>query len=76
MTTAADGDLEVAFTTESDRRGDIVDAGRSNHDGRSAIDRRVPDPARIVVARGIRRDDVAGKGTPKRVELDGREGSV
>ena len=38
VTAAADGDLEVPFTAEPNRRDDIVDAGRPNHDGRSAIE--------------------------------------
>ena len=70
VTAAADGDFEVPFPAEPDRRDDIVDAGRPNHGGRSAIERRVPDPAGIVVARGVRGDDFAGKGGAKFVELD------
>ena len=76
VTAAADGDLEVLFTTESNRRGDIVDAGRPNEHGRSAIKRRVPDPAGIVVVGGRWSDDLAGEGAPKRVELGGRERGV
>ena len=69
MTPAADGDLEVPLTTEPDRCGDIVDAGRPHHDGRSAIERRVPDPAGIVVARVVGGNDLAGEGGAKFVEL-------
>ena len=38
VTPAADGDLEVPITAESNRRDDVIDAGRPNHDGRSTIE--------------------------------------
>ena len=69
MTASADGDFELPIAAEPNRRGDVVDAGRPNHDGRSTVDRRVPDPAGIVVGRVVGGNDLAGKRVAKFVEL-------
>ena len=69
MTASADSDFELPIAAEPNRRGDVVDAGRPNHDGRSTVDRRVPDPAGIVVCRVVGRNDLAGKRVAKFVEL-------
>jgi hypothetical protein len=44
---------------ETDRRGDLRGGRRPDDDGGPAIVDRIPEPARVVVRRVIRRDDVA-----------------
>jgi hypothetical protein len=69
VTTAADGDLEVALAAEADGGDDVVDVRGSNDEGRPTIEHGVPDPPGIVVAGGIGRDDLAREGAAKLVEL-------
>ena len=72
VTTAADGDLEVALAAESDGGDDVVDVRRSDDQGRPAIEHRVPDPPGIVVIGGIGRDDLAREGSAQLVNLSAR----
>ena len=72
VATSADGDLEVAVATEADGGRDVLDARRPKDQCRTSIERRVPDPPGIVVGGGIWRDDFAGEGAPKLVDVGGR----
>src|SRR5262245_39270708 len=47
---AAHRDLEVVFTSEADRGGDIVGRRRERDHGRTAVDVAVPETAPLVVA--------------------------
>ena len=56
---ATDRDLEVALPAEANCRLDVRDAQWADHERRSTIEHRVPDPARVVVPARAGRDDVA-----------------
>ena len=74
---AANGDLEVALATEADGRDDILGVRRSDDHGWPAVEGRVPDTSGVVVARGIRRDDVPRERAAELIDLGGgwRRGS-
>ncbi len=65
----ADGQLEVLLAREPDRRRDVRSRPGPDDDRRPALVDRVPQPARIVVGRVPRRDDLAGERVPKAPRL-------
>ena len=58
---AADGDGEVLLAREARRPHDVGDAGTAGDQGRAAVDRAVPDRARLVVVRVARTDELAAQ---------------
>ncbi len=55
----SDGDLEVTLPSEADGCRDVLHVLRADEDGRSPVEHRVPDPARVVVSIVVRSDDLA-----------------
>jgi hypothetical protein len=58
---AADGDQQVLFAGEPERRDHLVDVGRAHDERRTSVRHSVPHSSRLVVAGIFREDDLAGE---------------
>jgi hypothetical protein len=68
----ADGDLQAALAPETDRRRNVVDAGRPDEERRSTVEGRVPDATGIVVCSIPRGDDLAAERLAKATDVFAR----
>src|SRR3954451_2332998 len=73
MAAGADCELEVVLAREPNGGRDFVLRSRADDDCRAPVVDRVPEPARIVVYRVGRRDDLACKRVPEGSQLPLRE---
>ncbi|MER8950940.1 hypothetical protein [Mesorhizobium sp. M0185] len=65
MTTAADGDEEALRSGEVDGRDDIAGFGAIEDSRRPLIDHAIPNSARLVIARIVRKDQIAANRLPE-----------
>ncbi|MER8967441.1 hypothetical protein NKI25_17265 [Mesorhizobium sp. M0808] len=65
MTTAADGDEEALRSGEVDGRDDIAGFGAIEDSRRPLIDHAIPNSARLVIARVVRKDQIAANRLPE-----------
>jgi hypothetical protein len=58
-------DLQILRPSEADRRDHVVRPGATGDDRRAPVDHAVPDPARGLVVRVVRKDQIAAQAFPE-----------